>query len=76
MRTVQLDVPDMTCGHCVQAIEGALASLPGVQQVQVMLEGQRATAVVLPDVDVQTLIGAVREAGYSPSLASSPTPNP
>ena len=34
---VALTVPDMTCGHCVQTVSGALEPLPGVEDVSVDL---------------------------------------
>ena len=38
MRT-RLAVPDVSCAHCKQAIEGALAPLSGVQRVEVNVVG-------------------------------------
>lgn len=76
MKTVQLEVPDMSCGHCVQVIEGAIAAVPGVERVEVSLDTQSAMAVVSPDVQPAALVVAVQDAGYSPSLASSEDRSP
>jgi copper chaperone len=33
IQEVQLSVPDISCEHCVQAINGALQVIPGVEAV-------------------------------------------
>lgn len=38
MKSVTMNVEGMSCGHCVQAIEGAVGELAGVQEVKVSLE--------------------------------------
>lgn len=37
MQNVTLEVKGMSCGHCVNSVEGSVGQLPGVQQVQVNL---------------------------------------
>ncbi len=57
-------VTGMTCDHCVQAVSGELAALPGVDSVTVDLASGAVTvssAAPLADADVQA---AVDEAGY------------
>lgn len=60
--TTELTVTGMSCGHCEKAVQSALKSVPGVQDVQVDLQGGRAT--VQGEADPQALIAAVTEEGY------------
>lgn len=60
-----LSVPDVTCNHCVSAIEGAVGALDGVQSVKVDLERKDVTisydaAVVAP----ATILTAIQGEGY------------
>lgn len=66
--TTELTITGMSCGHCVKAVEGALKGIPGVQDVQVDLEGGKAT--VQGEADAQAMIAAVVEEGYSAQLGS------
>ncbi|MDE2994857.1 MAG: heavy-metal-associated domain-containing protein [Chloroflexota bacterium] len=43
MTTTELNVPEITCPHCAQAIEQALAPQPGIAAVQVDVAAQRVT---------------------------------
>ena len=63
MKTVELDVTGMSCGHCVATVRSALTVVEGVRSVEVSLPGR---AVVQADdgVDKDTLVGAVERAGY------------
>lgn len=61
---VELKVTGMTCGHCEAAVNKALAALPGVTRVvKVSREDERV--VVEGDADVQALIDAIEEEGYT-----------
>lgn len=57
-------IDGMSCEHCVKRVEKALLALPGVESVQVNLDGKSAdiTAGEFPtDEAIKT---AVTEAGY------------
>lgn len=58
----ELKVTGMSCGHCVGAVERALRAVPGVEAVQVSLEGGRAR--VQGQADADALVAAVKEEGY------------
>ena len=58
-----LKVNAMTCMHCVGAVKKALEQVPGVLTAQVSLE--KAQAVVTGDADVQVMVAAIKEQGYS-----------
>lgn len=70
MKTTRLKVTGMTCGHCVTAVEKALANRPGVRNASVDL-GRGAAEVEYDETKVapEQLIAAVEEEGYSAALA-------
>lgn len=61
--SIELEVTGMTCDHCVARTAKALEAVPGVESAQVTLEP--GAAVVNGDVTADTLIAAVKEAGYT-----------
>ena len=60
-----ITVDGMSCEHCEQSVEEALASVQGVQSVEVDLDAAQAT--IEGDAATQDLITAVDEAGYEAS---------
>ena len=58
-----LKVDGMTCMHCVAAVKKALEQVPGVESAKVSLD--KARAVVTGDANVQAMVAAVKEEGYS-----------
>nr|WP_313900993.1 heavy metal translocating P-type ATPase [Burkholderia pseudomallei] len=54
----------MTCGGCARRVEQALAAVRGVADAKVDLATMSAKASVARDVDSQTLVAAVEQAGY------------
>jgi copper chaperone len=57
-------VPDMTCGHCAQAIETAVKSLDPRAEVAVDLTSKEVT--VRSEADEARVAGTIRDAGYEP----------
>jgi Cu+-exporting ATPase len=71
-QTLELQVRGMDCAECTRHVEQAIASLPGVQEVRVLLSSEKAIVEVNPAlVDVSQLRKAVEGAGYTMSEASS-----
>lgn len=62
--TIELEITGMTCDHCVKSVTNALKDVPGVSDAVVSLEDKQAT-VTADTVDVQALIAAVEEEGYT-----------
>jgi len=62
-QTIEYTVPDMTCGHCKQAVSGELAGVRGVEAVEVDLETKLVTVKGV-DLDDAALRAAIDEAGY------------
>lgn len=62
MSTVTYNVPDISCGHCVQAITGAVSPLDGVESVDVSIDDK--TVTVEGQFDDAAVRGAIDDAGY------------
>ena len=65
MSTTTLNVPEISCGHCKSAIEGAVSPLDGVDRVDVTIE---AKTVELDydgtDRTLNSIVRAIEDAGY------------
>ena len=62
-------VPEISCGHCKNSIEGALQPLAGVSRATVSIEDRQVD--VTWDESSTTrdeVVGAIREAGYEVSV--------
>jgi copper chaperone CopZ len=60
-----ITVEGMSCEHCEQTVEEALAEVDGVTDATADREAE--TATVEGDADVEALVVAVDEAGYEAS---------
>ena len=69
MSTREFTVTGMTCGHCVQSVTEEVGEVPGVIDVQVVLETGALT--VTGDADPAAVLAAVSEAGYQATEAAS-----
>lgn len=59
-------VPEVSCGHCKSAIEGALGKVPGVARADVDVDARRVLVDYEPDVvDRSRVIEEIRGAGYA-----------
>lgn len=71
----ELAVSGMTCGHCVSAVTEELAGIYGVSGVDVKLDPNGISSVVVTSdapLDRAHVAAAIEEAGYA--LATTPTP--
>ena len=57
-----LDVPEVSCGHCRAAIEGAVGEVSGVTSVEVDLDAKRVSVDGAFSRD--EVIAAIEDAGY------------
>ncbi|WP_248963816.1 heavy-metal-associated domain-containing protein [Sphaerisporangium perillae] len=62
MNQLVLSVPDISCGHCVNAITGSVGEVPGVSAVDVDLTTK--TVTVTGAADPSAVRSAIAEAGY------------
>ena len=61
---IELNVLDMTCGHCVRAIEAAVKEVDPQAQVRVDLATKQVA--IESDTAPTIFVAALTEAGYSP----------
>jgi len=60
-----VSTPDMSCGHCVAAIERQVGALSGVLAVKAELPGQSVTVEFDPErIGRSAIEAALDEAGY------------
>ena len=64
MKETVLSIDGMTCNHCVQSVQKALAQVPGVSQVKVQLTPGKAVVTSAQDLDLPAALRAVEEEGY------------
>lgn len=65
-KTHRLHITDMSCAGCVETVEKTLGSVPGVCEANVNFAEH--TATVTGDVPPESLVEAVKGAGYTASL--------
>jgi len=66
MTQVQLQVPEVHCGHCKSSLEGAVGSLGGVSTVEVSVSD--ATIEISFDdnaVELDSIKATIEEQGYA-----------
>ncbi|UOY92582.1 copper chaperone CopZ [Ectobacillus sp. JY-23] len=65
MKQITLTVQGMSCGHCVNAIEGSVGKQNGVESVTVVLrEGKVNVSYDEAVVDVRVIKEMIEEQGY------------
>jgi copper chaperone len=63
---IEMNVPDMTCNHCVQTIRKAVADVDTSARCEVDLDSKRV--VVDSPLPPSDFVEALEEAGYTPEL--------
>lgn len=69
MTNVTLNVPDISCGHCKSAIEGAVAEIEGVSNVEVAIDARTVAVAYDDSVAMDAIVEAIEGQGYE--VASS-----
>ncbi|MGB3440313.1 MAG: cation transporter [Actinophytocola sp.] len=64
MATNTYTVTGMTCEHCVGAVRGEVAQIPGVTNVKVELSSGQVTVTSDEPIDIEAVRASVDEAGY------------
>jgi copper ion binding protein len=64
MAVEQFRVEGVSCQHCVQAITKEVSAIKGVQSVRVNLAEKSVRVEHTGTVGVDTLVEAIKEAGY------------
>ena len=70
---IKLPIEGMTCASCVARVEKALKRVPGVASAEVNLATETATVSLAAGAAPESLVAAVRGAGYEARLAPLPT---
>ena len=68
-KEIRLSISGMSCAGCVAAVENSLKEVPGVEEAMVNL-GERS-AMVTGDVLAESLVSAVKDAGYDAAELTS-----
>jgi len=69
-REITLSVPDVSCGHCVNTIDGALGKLAGVERVATDLPTKTVHLRYDPgQVSLDQIEAALDEEGYAVAKA-------
>ncbi|OHX41337.1 copper chaperone CopZ [Cytobacillus oceanisediminis] len=72
MSQIILNVQGMSCGHCVNSIEGNVGKLNGVESVKVNLdEGKVAVTFDPSAVDLKDITDVIEDQGYTVGEKSS-----
>ena len=69
---IKLPIEGMTCASCVARVEKALKRVPGVATAEVNLATETATVTLAEGASPETLVEAVRSAGYEARLSPLP----
>ncbi|MEJ2886531.1 copper ion binding protein [Actinomycetospora aeridis] len=64
MASTTLSVPEIHCGHCKSAIEGAVGPLDGVQAVEVDVDARSVHVEHDDAVTVRALVDVIEDQGY------------
>jgi len=70
MAALTLSVTGMTCGHCKAKVAKALSQVAGVYAVDVDLAGGAAHVDLADPTAGDTLVAAVRAAGYDATVTA------
>ncbi len=70
LKTVTLDVPDMSCAACPITVRKSLERVPGVIEAEASLEARQATVTYdATTTDLEALIAATTNVGYPSTVA-------
>ena len=69
-RSLDLAIDGMSCGHCVAAVRGALAELPGVTVKKVAV-GSAAVTIEPGTTSPDAVVEAIRDAGYEAQVTGA-----
>ena len=64
MTETTLSVPEITCDHCKNSIEGAVGALDGVATAEVNVEAKTVSVGFDAPASIEGIIGAIEDQGY------------
>jgi len=71
---IRLPIEGMTCSSCAARVEKALKAVPGVGSAEVNLATETASVSLAAGASPESLVVAVRKAGYETRLSAPETP--
>jgi copper chaperone len=67
METVTLDIPAISCNHCIMTVKRETGFVPGAEFVSADLDTKKVVVKVESQEVLQSLKEALAEAGYPPA---------
>ena len=64
MTSITLNVPEISCDHCKNSIEGAVGELTGVDKVEVAIDTRTVDVSFDSPTDVDAVVAAIEGQGY------------
>lgn len=64
---ITLNVDGMSCGHCSGMVQRTLEEISGISDVDVDLEGKKASFTIAEQALVETAVKEINDAGYRAS---------
>lgn len=64
MTSITLSVPEISCDHCKNSIEGAVGELAGVDKVEVMIDSKTVDVSFDSPTDRDAVVAAIEGQGY------------
>ena len=64
MAELTLSVPDIHCGHCKMALEGAVGAIDGVETVEVTIDARTLDVRFDDSVQYTAIVDAIEGQGY------------
>ena len=64
METIKLDIPNISCNHCIMTVKRESGFVDGVEFVSGDVDGRTATFQVADDAALAALKATLAEAGY------------
>lgn len=64
MTSITLSVPEISCDHCKNSIEGAVGELAGVDKVEVTIDARTVDVSFDSPTDVDAVVAAIEGQGY------------
>ncbi len=70
MKSITLNIPEISCGHCTSSIENALKNLAGINTVSTSVENKSATVEFAEETINETaIIEAIDGIGFTATVA-------
>ena len=66
MKKINVEVNGMTCEHCVAKVNKFVGSVSGVQSIDTILKENKSYIVADDNVNIETIMSSIKEAGYKP----------